>query len=261
MRNEAFSAIETYLTSISSMQAKKLKANIVKNSKTLALSMDDYEEVADEFNGVKVWWAAGKKISNSQTIYFYPASDQKRFYTLLFDKKQRELIIGPYLSHVFKEGKAITFRNRQRKLYTNSGPSWSHVVFEHPATFQTLGMDPVKKQEIVDDLVRFSNAQDYYAKIGRAWKRGYLLYGPPGTRKSTLIAAMADLLKYNIYDLELTAVKDNSELRNLLIETASKSIIVIEDIDCSLDLTGQREKKKEEDGDDDKEPVAKKLIN
>lgn len=60
-----------------------------------------------------------------------------------------------------------------------------------------------------------------------------------------MIAAMANLLCYDLYDLELTAVKDNTELRKLLIETSSKSIIVIEDIDCSLDLTGQRKKKKE----------------
>ena len=61
-----------------------------------------------------------------------------------------------------------------------------------------------------------------------------------------MIAVMANLLHYDIYDVELTSVKDNTELRKLLIETTSKSIIVIEDIDCSLDLTGQRKKKKDE---------------
>lgn len=115
-------------------------------------------------------------------------------------------------------------------------------MFEHPANFNTLAMDPIKKQEIIDDLITFSNNGEFYARIGRAWKRGYLLFGPPGTGKSTMIAAMANLLNYDIYDLELTAVKDNTSLRRLLIETLSKSIIVIEDIDCSLDLTGQRKK-------------------
>ncbi|KAL2898414.1 hypothetical protein RDABS01_040196 [Bienertia sinuspersici] len=108
-------------------------------------------------------------------------------------------------------------------------------------------MDPHKKNEIVEDLMTFSKGEEFYARIGRAWKRGYLLYGPPGTGKSTMIAAMANLLKYDIYDLELTAVKDNTELRRLLIETSSKSIIVIEDIDCSRDLTGQRKKKQGQD--------------
>ncbi|MFS7992733.1 hypothetical protein Hanom_Chr12g01085791 [Helianthus anomalus] len=55
------------------------------------------------------------------------------------------------------------------------------------------------------------------------------------------------------------AVKDNTELRRLLIETSSKSIIAIEDIDCSMDLTGQRKKEvkemKEEEESDPKKPM------
>lgn len=219
--------------------------------------MDDHEEVADEFNGVKVYWASGKNIMKSQSFSFYPNTDEKRYYKLTFHKRHRELIFGPYLNHVLKEGREIKVKNRLRKLYTNNGSQWSHVVFEHPASFQTLAMDPVKKQEIVDDLTTFSNAEEFYNRIGRAWKRGYLLYGPPGTGKSTMIAAMANFLCYDIYDLELTAVKDNTELRRLLIETSSKSIIVIEDIDCSMDLTGQRKKEKEEPEESDpaKKPV------
>lgn len=93
----------------------------------------------------------------------------------------------------------------------------------------------------MEDLGTFNNARDYYAKIGRAWKRGYLLYGPPGTGKSTLIAAIANFLNFDIYDLEPTAVRDNTDLRKLFMQITSQSIIVIEDIDCSLDLTGQRQ--------------------
>ncbi|KAE8665311.1 hypothetical protein F3Y22_tig00112632pilonHSYRG00004 [Hibiscus syriacus] len=44
---------------------------------------------------------------------------------------------------------------------------------------------------------------------------------------------MANYLSYDIYDLELTEVHNNSELRKLLMKTSSKSIIVIEDIDCT----------------------------
>ncbi|KAG6659391.1 hypothetical protein I3843_03G027600 [Carya illinoinensis] len=258
MRSEAYSAIENYLSSNTSSQAKRLKADIVKNTESLVLSMDDHEEVADEFKGVKLWWASGKNIIKTPSLSFHPVSDEKRFYRLTFHKRHRDLILRPYLNHVLKEGKAIKVRNRQRKLYTNNGSYWSHVVFEHPATFQTLAMDPVKKKEIIDDLITFSKAEEFYARVGRAWKRGFLLYGPPGTGKSTMIAAMANLLCYDLYDLELTAVKDNTELRKLLIETSSKSIIVIEDIDCSLDLTGQRKKEKEKvEAEEEKDPKPK----
>lgn len=267
-RSEAFIVIESYLSKNSSNTAKRLKAEIGKDSTNLVFSMDDHEKVTDEFQGVKVWWVLNRTGSTTNSDNSYPNPD-KRYYTLTFHKKHRGLITEPYLKYVLSEGKEIRVRNRQRKLYTNgsggrwsySHTMWSHIVFEHPATFDTIAMEAEKKQEIIDDLLTFTSSKDFYARIGKAWKRGYLLYGPPGTGKSTMIAAIANLLNYDIYDLELTAVKNNTELRKLLIETTSKSIIVIEDIDCSLDLTGQRKKKEEKSKDDEKEKPPKESSN
>ncbi|GLJ34243.1 hypothetical protein SUGI_0688080 [Cryptomeria japonica] len=118
------------------------------------------------------------------------------------------------------------------------------MVFEHPATFGTLALDPEVKDDIMEDCRKFSQRENYYKKLGRAWKPGYLLYGPPGTRKSSMIAAISNFLEYDIYDLELAEVKTNTELRKLLIGTTNESIIVIEDIDCSLDLSDRKKKAK-----------------
>ncbi|XVE68046.1 hypothetical protein DITRI_Ditri09bG0037300 [Diplodiscus trichospermus] len=265
-RSEAFSAIQNYLSGKSSAYAKRLKADVVKDGQSLVLSMDYGEEITDDFNGVKVWWAARRSTEKTQ-FSSYAAADEKRDFILKFHKRDRQFVTGTYLTHVLKKGKAIAADNRQRKLYSNSAghvmsvfrsTSWAHVVFEHPATFDTLAMDAKKKEEIKKDLVKFSKRKEYYAKIGRAWKRGYLLYGPPGTGKSTMIAAMANFLNYDVYDLELTTVKNNVELRRLLIDTSSKAIIVIEDIDCSLHLTGQREKRKKKDENEEMDPISKK---
>ncbi|KAI6680768.1 hypothetical protein NL676_034649 [Syzygium grande] len=85
----------------------------------------------------------------------------------------------------------------------------------------------------------FAAGQAFYQRTGWAWKRGYLLYGPLGTGKSSMIAAMANFLGHDIYDLELTQVHSNSELLNLLVTTSSKSIIVIKDIDCLINLSNR----------------------
>eukprot|EP00261_Vitis_vinifera_P037989 XP_019079232.1 PREDICTED: AAA-ATPase At3g28580-like [Vitis vinifera] len=259
MRHEFYTAIETYLSSNTADQANSLKANTAKNNQSLVLTIDDGEEVEDEFEGVKLWWTSRTITAETQTSRSYEQPDEKRYYRLTFHKKHRDLITKKYLSHVLRVGKAIKVRTRQRKLYTNSWSMWSHVVFDHPATFQTLAMEADKKREVIEDLVSFSKAEDFYARIGKAWKRGYLLYGPPGTGKSTMIAAMANLLLYDVYDLELTAVSDNTELRKLLMQIPSKSITVIEDIDCSLNLTGQRKKMKENKAaeEEEKDPIKK----
>ncbi|XP_042461617.1 AAA-ATPase At3g28580-like [Zingiber officinale] len=262
-RSDAYAAIESYLAASCTQSATKLKAELGKDSSSLTLSMDEYEEVTDDFRGVRIWWTSVSRSPPQNSFSFYPQPDSRRYFRLVFHRRHRDLVVGSYLDHVLAAGREAAFRNRRRKLYTNNPTNnsfgykksvWSHVTFTHPSTFATLAMDPDKKREIVADLEAFRSGKDFYAKIGKPWKRGYLLHGPPGTGKSTMIAAIANYLDYDVYDLELTSVKDNTELRKLFIETTGKSIIVIEDIDCSLDLTGERKKKKKKD---DKEEDGK----
>nr|XP_010933968.2 AAA-ATPase ASD, mitochondrial isoform X1 [Elaeis guineensis] len=264
-RSEAYAAVEAYLSASCSQRAHKLKADLGKDSTKLVLSMDDHEAVTDEFEGTTFWWSSSTTTRQAQVL-LYPTQEEKRSYRLTFHKSNRQLVLDSYLTHVLKEGREAGIRNRRRKLYCNNPSSnwygykstvWSHVAFEHPSSFDTLAMDPGKKLEIVKDLDAFRKGKDYYTKIGKAWKRGYLLYGPPGTGKSSMISAMANFLDYDVYDLELTTVKNNIELRKLFIETKSKSIIVIEDIDCSLDLTGKRKQKSKKE--EDKSEKKKKL--
>ncbi|WCJ20849.1 P-loop containing nucleoside triphosphate hydrolases superfamily protein [Euphorbia peplus] len=268
--SEAYSAIKNYLSADSSKLANRLKADFAKESNALILTMDDHEEITDHFQGIKIRWTSSKNTPpTTQSFSLYPqtGTDDGRYFRLTVHRRYREIITTSYIDHVITQGKAISMKNRQRKLYTNNASEkwyswtkkWSHVVFEHPASFDTLALPVKLKNDIKNDLIKFSKGKDYYAKVGKAWKRGYLLYGPPGTGKSTMISAMANLLNYDVYDLELTAVKENSDLRRLLIETTGKSIIVIEDIDCSLDLTGQRKPKKEEDTKMEKDPILKKI--
>ncbi|XP_074316335.1 AAA-ATPase ASD, mitochondrial-like [Silene latifolia] len=258
-RNDAFISIQSYLASLPNKTAKSLTAEIGQNGNNIVLTMDEHEQVEDEFKGIKFGWVlktdTGPKQTGGGMFSQHDSESEKKYYRVKFHQKYRDIVTGDYLKYVVEKGKEIRVQNRQRKLYTNVGmmyysSMWSHTLFEHPATFETVAMDIEKKREIIDDLENFSRSKEFYARIGKAWKRGYLLYGHPGTGKSTLIAAMANLLKYDVYDLELTAVHDNSELRRLLIETTSKSIIVIEDIDCSLELTGQRKQGDVEDEND-----------
>ncbi|KAJ8567037.1 hypothetical protein K7X08_019245 [Anisodus acutangulus] len=276
--NEIYSQVNTYLgTKSVNKYAKFLKVEKSKNSKSFAVSLDEGEEITDEFQGAKLCWRSHKEtMPDDSTGHRSRRSNsvpmEKKSYTITFNQRHREIVTGKYLKHVMEEGKSIQFQNRKQKIYSNNCSEdwywygkgmWRDINFEHPATFDTLAMDPKKKEEIINDLVAFSKGKDYYSKVGKAWKRGYLLYGPPGTGKSTMIAAIANFLNYDIYDLELTSVKDNSGLKKLLMETTSKSIIVIEDIDCSIDLTGKRKKKKKkettsEDQEEDSDSSAEK---
>jgi len=264
--SEVYEAVQTYLSVRSSSAAKRLKLKKPQNNKEFTFSMDRNEQIEDEYEGIKLWWVFHSSERKQQLMFRWKSSDEKRSYELTFHKKHKQKIFDEYLPHIMDEAKALEIRSRYRKIYINQSNSrdheyrnrvWTPVVFDHPATFDTLALEPEVKQDILEDLQRFSRREKYYRQVGRAWKRGYLLYGPPGTGKSSMIAAMANFLEYDIYDLELTQVKNNTELRKLLIATTNKSIIVIEDIDCSLDLSDRKKKKKkaaETDEEKDKKP-------
>ncbi|KAJ1688085.1 hypothetical protein LUZ63_019475 [Rhynchospora breviuscula] len=258
-RNELYTAAEAYLSKACSSRASKLKAELGKEHDRPVVMIDDEEEVTDTFKGTRVWWQAHKRPASSTTISFGPQDDERRYYRLTFNKRQRKLVEDEYLEYIRKEGDATTVSNRKRSLFTNNPinnscpePTWSQIAFEHPSTFDTLAMDPESKKVIIDDLVMFRDRKEYYKMIGKAWKRGYLLHGPPGSGKSSMIAAIANFMEYDVYDLELTAVKTNTNLRQIFTEITSKAVIVIEDIDCSIDLTNKRKEKKKDKDDEEK---------
>ncbi|KAJ1700891.1 hypothetical protein LUZ63_000670 [Rhynchospora breviuscula] len=251
VRNKLYSLANAYLSDVCSHGANKLQAEVRSLSGRPFLTIAEEEEVVDTFQGAKLWWFASSCKPKYST---QSCNGEERFYRLTFHKKHRKLVEQEYLTHIFHEGREILARNRQRRLFTNisggTGYSWTCVAFEHPATFDTLALDPAKKRDIIEDLMSFREGKEYYKKIGKAWKRGYLLYGQPGTGKSTMIAAIANFLEYDVYDLELTAIKNNMELKKIFLETSSKSVIVVEDIDCSLNLTGKRVIKNKKDKDE-----------
>ncbi|OVA13028.1 AAA+ ATPase domain [Macleaya cordata] len=220
--------------------AQHFKLSRLQNSKNVTYAMVPNQSLEDIFNGIKFNWSFHVSEKQSNT-------DKGRYFQLSFLSKYKEIVHSSYLPHIADAAEIIKFKNRGKRLYTNRSmeASWSQVAyFSHPSTFDTIAMDPILKQEIKDDLMKFVNKREFYNRVGRSWKRGYLLYGPPGTGKTSLIAAIANFLEFDIYDLELTSVRSNSQLRKLLIATTSKSVIIVEDIDCSLDLSNRKKKGK-----------------
>ncbi|XP_076915764.1 AAA-ATPase At4g25835-like [Bidens hawaiensis] len=254
--NELYNAVQLYLSSSASASsasgsaaaANRLSLTRGLNASAITFGLANNDRLSDVFNGINVVWEHNVTPRQAQTFSWRPMPEEKRGFTLRVNKRDKPLIIQDYLDHISEKANEIRRKNQDRLLYTNSrggsldsrGHPWESVPFKHPSTFETLAMDPDKKAEIMSDLRDFADGQEFYKRTGRAWKRGYLLYGPPGTGKSSMIAAMANFLGYDIYDLELTEVNTNSELRKLLMKTSSKSIIVIEDIDCSVNLTNRK---------------------
>lgn len=98
--------------------------------------------------------------------------------------------------------------SNNRSTYSSGRHLWQAVHFKHPSTFDTLAMDSSQLQSVKADLDSFVAGKEYFQRVGRPWKRGYLLYGPAGSGKSSMIAAIANYLKWDVFDLELTQVSN-----------------------------------------------------
>ncbi|KAK4360534.1 hypothetical protein RND71_019486 [Anisodus tanguticus] len=248
VNNEIYEAAEMYLGNKLSPNTRRVKISKPEKEKQFNITLERDEEVTDVYNGQKFkWvWLCGRVESKD----FYNPRDMNstlksevRSFELTFHKKNKDLVVNSYLPYIIGEAKLKKLEDRAIKIHTvdyqriySLHDIWEPLNLDHPATFETLAMDSELKDKILKDLDRFVKRKDYYRKVGKAWKRGYLLYGPPGTGKSSLVAAMANYLNFDIFDLELAEMMSNSDLRRLLVATANKSILVVEDIDCTIDL-------------------------
>ncbi|CAI9104551.1 OLC1v1003247C1 [Oldenlandia corymbosa var. corymbosa] len=252
--NQIYRAAEIYIgEKISPFTARFMVSMAEKESK-VSTSMAKNQEIVDKFKGVQFKWKQITRQSESRSSVRYPGQSssnqsETKYFELRFHKKHKKMVFESYIPFILKESKGVKDEKKTIKIHTLSSDhmrrysgdyTWHSIKLEHPATFQTLAMDTELKKLIMDDLDRFVRRREFYREVGKAWKRGYLLYGPPGTGKSSLIAAMANYLNFDIYDLELTDIHANSDLRRLMINTANRSILVVEDIDCTLELEDRK---------------------
>ncbi|KAK3437713.1 hypothetical protein EUGRSUZ_C02466 [Eucalyptus grandis] len=245
--NELYNAVQLYLSLFASASGSRLSLTCAINSSATTFGLSNNDCTNNVFNGVAVQWEHAVTQGQSQTFSGWPFPDKKRSFTLWIRKRDKDLILDSYLDYITGKADDIRRENQQRLLYTNSlgrsldsrGQPWDSVPFKHPSTFDTLAMDPDRKRNIMENLGNFTSGQALYQQTGGTWKRRYLLYGPPGAGKSSMIAAMANFLDYDIYDLELTEVHSKSELLNLLVKTSTKSIIVIKNIDYLVNLSNR----------------------
>ncbi|XP_039158908.1 AAA-ATPase At3g50940-like [Eucalyptus grandis] len=246
-KTSSLGAARVFLAAKQSGSVRRVRVTkSTKETHSTAAIIDQNQMLVDTFHGVKLKWVLVSRQVGSvgNRVHQGPNSTVQhgdQYFELTFDKKHKEIVDKSYLPFVMNQAKSIKQEKKTLKLYTASsngslsGP-WSLVNLDHPATFQTLAMDLELKKKILDDLDRFVRRKEYYRRVGKVWKRGYLLYGPPGTGKSSLVAAMANYLNFDVYDLELSGLRSNANLRRLLVATTNQSILVVEDIDCTIQL-------------------------
>ncbi|CAL0311292.1 unnamed protein product [Lupinus luteus] len=232
--NPLYTKLSRYLHSLSSIEDSDF-TNLVngKNENDIVLTLNPNQIIQDSFLGATVFW--------------FNDSNLRKF-VLKIRKVDKRRILRPYLHYILTVSDEIEEqRKRDLRLFIIDGGDrnqrWRSFPFTHPSTFETMAIETDLKNRVKSDLESFLNAKQHYHRLGRVWKRSFLLYGPSGTGKSSFVAAMANFLKYDVYDIDLFQIETDSDLKSLLLETKPKSIIVIEDLDQFLHENEKRRTK------------------
>ncbi|KAJ7155033.1 P-loop containing nucleoside triphosphate hydrolase protein [Mycena filopes] len=139
---------------------------------------------------------------------------------------------------------------------TDGYASWGRVVTKSRRSFSTLILQDGIKETLVSDVKEFLDNKEWYAFAGVPHRRGYLLFGDPGTGKSTTVHALAGELGMEIYFVSLASpgMNDHS-LGELFHSTPPHSILLIEDLDVAFPPRGQDAPEAQTKADEEGRPV------
>jgi hypothetical protein len=130
----------------------------------------------------------------------------------------------------------IYYSASKGKKKDGSKPYWEELEVVTNRNLANTIIDASVRTALVDDVRWFLGAQAWYNDKGIPYKRGYLLHGPPGTGKSSILKALAVEYDLPVFAVDMATVKSNNDLKALITEIAYLSrgqryILSLEDID------------------------------
>ena len=118
----------------------------------------------------------------------------------------------------------------------NSSVSWERSGSILVRPLHTVSLDQGDKRMIIRDIKTYLShrTRTWYANRGVPHRRGYLLYGAPGTGKTSFATAVAGHFGLDIYCLTLadSSITD-SQLAKMFSNLSKKCVVLLEDIDAA----------------------------
>ncbi|UNI19228.1 Complex III assembly protein translocase and chaperone [Purpureocillium takamizusanense] len=146
---------------------------------------------------------------------------------------------------IFSEAHQLAAKANEGRtiVYAARGMDWASLG--EPRKKRPLGsvvLDEGVKESIVTDVKDFLSRQQWYVDRGIPYRRGYLLFGPPGSGKSSFIQALAGELDFGVAMVNLSEMgMTDDKLAYLLTKLPKRSLLLLEDADAAFVNRRQRD--------------------
>jgi mitochondrial chaperone BCS1 len=251
--NELYKAVQYFLSNDSCIDYTKespLKLTYEKKIQTLQqledLSLNkyipQYQEKTFFYKGYEVKYTGSK-----ETVSIYTDKERKREnYTItlstMISSDTKVDILNDFCHHCMTEYiKSQLTQKWCQQVFVNKDGKWNSQPSNNKRKVDTVILKNGLKHEIMDDLQLFLQSEDWYNCRDIPYTRGYLFYGSPGTGKTSMIKGISTFCRRHIHYMMLNDIKDDHELIELMKQiNYRETILVIEDIDCTIDAIKNR---------------------
>ncbi|PGH02615.1 hypothetical protein AJ80_08827 [Polytolypa hystricis UAMH7299] len=159
--------------------------------------------------------------------------------------------------HLLENESRVSIFTPGGKAVRQSERPWRLMKRKHPRPLHSVFLDG--REEFQNDFHGFMRGESSYIKTDRPYRRGYLLVGPPGTGKTSLVLAAAGTFGLDIYILNLRSVTDD-ELQMLCSRLPRRCILLFEDID-SAGIHREKKRVAQEDNQNNNSITLSGLLN
>jgi chaperone BCS1 len=194
------------------------------DEETQATTVPDEGEYVFRFQGKLIWLTKSRERQERGSKPF------TRSMTFRIFRARREV-----MEALITEAWTAHQKQTQNKVIVmQSGRDhWFQQVVKDRRPMDSLVYNRDLGHEILEDIRSFLARREWYQQHSVPYRRGYLLYGPPGNGKSSLIFSICSELNYRVCVMNLTrGGLDDQGLLDSMASLPPRSVVCLEDIDA-----------------------------